>query len=53
MCWEAENPGRLPYQSLPGPVEVCCMCGTATDMGIYVRRDPATVYWPRTEADDD
>ena len=30
-------------------VEVCCMCGELTVVGIYVLRDPDTVPFPETE----
>lgn len=32
-------------------VEQCAWCGCATIVGIYVRADPATVRFPRQEAE--
>jgi hypothetical protein len=28
-------------------IEQCALCGSPTIVGIYVRRDPATVGWPK------
>lgn len=33
-------------------LEMCAWCGHPTIMGIYVRVDPSTVPYPRTEEDD-
>jgi hypothetical protein len=33
------------------PLEQCAWCGLPTFVGIYVRADPATVPYPRTDDD--
>ena len=48
-CWNAENPYRAAFRMGFAPAETCCMCGTQTTSGIYVRRDPKTVPHPRAE----
>jgi hypothetical protein len=50
-CWKTEEGDREPTRLLPNArsIEKCCYCGRDTLSGIYVRRDPATVYFP---ADD-
>lgn len=45
-CWEATHPGRTPIRVM-GDYESCCECGTVTTSGIYVRRDPTVVPYPR------
>lgn len=51
LCWHAENPDRQATRLLPRArsIEQCCMCGRDTLSGIYVRKDPATVYFPASE----
>ena len=48
-CWYHRNRGIDPIRVSPEYVEeeVCCLCGTKTSHGIYTRRDPATVPYPR------
>jgi hypothetical protein len=47
-CWNTENPDRVATRLAPHgrEIETCCMCGKDTLSGIYVRRDPKTVYFP-------
>jgi hypothetical protein len=35
------------------PEVLCCMCGSPTSAGIWVRRDPKTVYFPHVEEPKD
>ena len=51
LCFKAEQPDREPTRIVPQSrsIEACCMCGRDTLSGIYVRRDPATVYFPAKE----
>lgn len=53
-CWVAEERGRRPDPEGMGHgrygtvhEEVCCMCGQTTTLGIYVRKDPDRVPYPR------
>lgn len=49
-CWDKEHeddPEHRSNRSKRGDVETCCMCGRLNMSGIYVRRDPATVPYPR------
>jgi hypothetical protein len=48
-CFAVLHPGRVPVQVLYTDAERCCLCGTSTDEGIFVRIDPATVTYPRPE----
>lgn len=48
-CWFTEQPDRRPTQLTASDVERCCLCGLPTVAGIYVRRDPATVPYPKPE----
>lgn len=38
-CYRLEYPGREPVRVIPSDVEVCCVCGQITTLGIYVRRE--------------
>lgn len=49
-CWGERNPGREAVAHNWAPKETCCYCGRPTEIGIYVRVDPATVPYPQ---DDD
>lgn len=40
---------RQPSRISEAPIEKCCMCGDITISGIYVRRDPEIVPYPRLE----
>lgn len=46
-CWEAEHGDRRPFRIHPAHAEKCCLCGTMTRSGIFIRRDPATVRFPK------
>jgi hypothetical protein len=50
-CWTRENPGRAPIRVKPAEREACCLCGTPTTDGIYTRKDPSTVPFPRVRED--
>lgn len=52
-CWDEENPESLSPRRGQGDHELCCKCGMPTRAGIYIRRDPATVRYPRAEPPDD
>lgn len=46
-CFERENPGRQPVRMVDADSERCCLCGSMTFAGIYVRKDPKLVPYPR------
>lgn len=46
-CWNTETGNQVPRTVVDPWPETCCMCGQVTNSGIFVRRDPGTVYWPR------
>lgn len=49
-CWFTEFPARRPVQFIGAEeIQHCCRCGEPTVAGIYVRRDPAAVPYPRIE----
>lgn len=52
-CWTEEH-GELamPARLQNAPAEKCCMCGQITHLGIWIRRNPATVNHPRMEEED-
>lgn len=45
-CWRDREPGREPMTLQQPEVEECCLCGSETASGIYIRVDPATVSFP-------
>lgn len=45
-CWADRNPDREPVTVNEREVEQCCICGSSTASGIYVRVDPRTVAYP-------
>ena len=51
LCWRSEEGDRDAPRLTPQfrSIEQCCMCGKDTLSGIYVRRDPATVYFPASD----
>lgn len=51
-CWITLHPERVPTRVLRGEVETCSMCGRFTMAGIFFRRDPSTVPFPRKDEDD-
>lgn len=51
-CYSTESPGRDPVRLKEPDIERCCVCGTITSSGIYVRRDPRMVPFPRKDPDD-
>lgn len=50
-CFQDLHPGRMPSRIKHAECEQCCRCGSATDEGIYVRVDPATVPHPSRKKD--
>jgi hypothetical protein len=36
-CWDAQNPGRVPFRLNEPELEQCCFCGAPTSAGIYTR----------------
>lgn len=61
QCWLTDV-GRTEDDEVRRPVRVvgdalrleqCSFCGRHTIFGVYVRRDPATVPFPRVEEDDE
>lgn len=46
-CFERENPGRTPVRVTDADCERCCLCGEMTFAGIYTRKDPKVVPYPR------
>jgi len=51
-CWDERYLSRVSVRDVDGPAETCCLCGHATTSGIFIRIDPASVPFPRTEASD-
>lgn len=49
-CWEKESPDREPARFRDAKREICCLCGEEHESGIYVRKDPKTVPFPREDA---
>lgn len=39
---------RMPVLKMSRSLEICCMCGEITIMGIWIRRNPDTVPFPDT-----
>jgi hypothetical protein len=48
-CFGAHFPGRVPVRVRCTEPEKCCVCGDPTTDGIYIRADPESVAYPRTE----
>lgn len=48
-CWDKENPTRRATVLIHPDYEICCDCGRETFSGIYTRKDPRTVNFPRKE----
>lgn len=48
-CWD-KTETREPVRAIGLGPERCCLCGTATFGGIYVRKDPELVRFPTYEA---
>lgn len=48
-CWYDEHPDRTPVRVRSDYEAVCCMCGAHQADGIYVRKDPSRVRFPRLE----
>lgn len=46
-CWVAEEGERTPGRIKGDTTQICCACGRLTDSGIYVRRNPMGVKYPR------
>lgn len=48
-CYRQQHPGQQPICMAPTHTqdEVCCDCGLPTSEGVYVRRDPAEVQFPK------
>lgn len=51
-CYETDNPGRQPHVVIGATKERCCDCGRDTYDGIYTRKDPTTVNFPRKVEDE-
>jgi hypothetical protein len=51
-CWHADNPESAPYKREHPDLETCAWCGRYTTSGIYVRVDPATVSYPKSEQEE-
>ena len=49
-CWDKDNPDKRPHVLVGATLEICCDCGKATYAGIYTRKDPKTVKFPRKES---
>lgn len=54
VCFSADHPGRTPVRLMEAVAvaEICANCGMPTSEGIYVRRDPKTVNYPRRDDDE-
>lgn len=52
-CYNKENPGRqaVIIGVAHAEQEVCCTCGQYTQEGIYTRKDPNLVPYPRKDKD--
>lgn len=48
-CFGQMHPDRTPVRVKDDDLMYCCMCGRGTGAGIYIRIDPRTVQFPRTE----
>lgn len=48
-CWWAQHGERNPVRVRNRGELICAFCGQVTDGGIFVRRNPATVPFPREE----
>lgn len=48
-CWDEAYPNREPVVVVEPEEETCALCGWLTSSGIYIRRDPKTVEFPRWE----
>lgn len=56
-CWIRENFAvdgdaievRVPVLLTEKELEICCDCGKPTIIGLYVRKDPKTVPYPKEE----
>ena len=51
-CWNKENPTRKIHRVIGSEGEICCDCGQRTYSGIYTRKDPKQVMFPRKEYDE-
>lgn len=45
-CWRDLRGAREPARVLRPDLERCCMCGTRTQAGIYIRADRGRVPYP-------
>jgi hypothetical protein len=48
-CWDKDNPTRRPTVVIMADMEICCDCGAETFSGIFTRKNPRTVNFPRKE----
>lgn len=46
-CWVREEGSRVPKRVPLESAQVCCECGAVTRAGIWVRRSPLSVAYPR------
>jgi len=51
-CWIVRSGGQVPTRLKIAELERCCRCGNETRSGIYIRVDPASVPYPRTDPDE-
>jgi hypothetical protein len=47
-CWDKENDQKA-IIVLGADMEICCDCGAETFSGIFTRKNPRTVNFPRKE----
>lgn len=45
-CAEYRMPGRVAYRVVHPAPETCCICGTNTTSGVFIRVNPAGVRYP-------
>lgn len=50
-CWDKDNPDRRATVLVTPDKEICCDCGAETMAGIYTRKDPKTVNFPKVQCD--
>lgn len=51
-CWYASET-KVPKCVTDGAPQRCCDCGRVTRDGLFVERDPTTVYWPAYETGEE
>ena len=48
-CWDKDNPNSRAHVVIGATKEICCDCGNITYAGIYTRKNPSEVNFPRKE----